>query len=132
LLGGRTGGQYGAGAGGKYCENRVSGLYGSKLWATAAWAFACTTREAGTVPTVTYEMGAPGTVGINAVCLLVVTTLIVELAAQGAITLVVTKREGQVSAVIRTDSGAAATFVTTGGVYPTLRKLYTGPNPHCL
>lgn len=77
-------------------------------------------------------MGAPGTVGINVVCLLVVTTLIVELAAQGAITLVVTKSEGQVSAVTRTDSGMAATFVCIGGVYPTLRKLYTGPNPHCL
>jgi hypothetical protein len=68
-------------------------------------------------------MGAPGTVGINVVCLLVVTTLIVEFALHGAITLVVTKSEGQTSAAIRTDSGTAETFVTTGGVYPTLRKL---------
>ena len=132
MLGPRTGGQYGIGAGGKYCENRVFGLNGSTLWATAAWALPCTTLDAGIVPTVTYGMGAPGTVGIKVVCLLVVTTLIVEFAAQGAITLVVTKSEGQVSAVTRTDSGTAATFVTTGGVYPTLRKLYTGPNPHCL
>lgn len=93
---------------------------------------ACTTREAGIVPTVAYEMGAPGTVGIKVVCLFVVTTLMVELDGHGAITLVVTKREGHTSAAIRTDSGTAATFVTVGGVYPTLRKLYTGPNPHCL
>ena len=53
VLGLRAGGQYGIGAGGKYCEKRVSGLYGLEAAAAAAAPFAATLTEAGTVPTVT-------------------------------------------------------------------------------
>ena len=53
MLGLRGAGQYGIGAGGKYCENRVSGLYGLEAAAAAAAPFEATLTDAGTVPTVT-------------------------------------------------------------------------------
>lgn len=59
----RIGHTYGLGAGGKYCENRVAGLYGSDAAATTLVERCRVVKDAGIVPTSTTGKGAEEATG---------------------------------------------------------------------
>ena len=70
LVGIRTGGQYGSGAGGKYFAKRVAGLYCKLFASIAALARAAVDELAGRFCTTAYGSGCPTVVGIS-VCTVV-------------------------------------------------------------